>query len=163
VTVFPEKLGGRHLCFHRPMGARFGQQNMWAAESPDLLAWGNHRFVCGCRPGMWDELKVGGGAVPIRTDRGWLSIYHGADRNQRYCLGLLLTDLEKPHRVIARSTKPILAPDEDYEKRGFFGSVVFTCGAVTDPDGKVIIYYGASDEYTCAAETTVDDLLASLD
>lgn len=163
VTVFPEKLGGKYVCFHRPMGTRFGQQNMWAAESPDLLHWGNHRFVCACRPGMWDELKVGGGAVPFRTDKGWLSIYHGADRNQRYCLGLLLTDLEQPHRVIARSNEPLLAPEAEYEKQGFFGNVVFTCGAVPDPHGRVVIYYGASDEFTCAVETTIQELLGTLE
>lgn len=162
VTIFPEKLGRRYLCFHRPMGARFGQQNMWAAQSPDLLHWGRHQFVCECRPGMWDELKVGGGAIPIRTEAGWLHIYHGADRDQKYCLGLLLTDLEQPHRVIARSEKPILSPEADYERKGFFGNVVFTCGAVSEPDGRVLIYYGASDQYTCCAETTIAELLETL-
>lgn len=162
VTIFPEKLAGKYVCFHRPMGSRFGQQNIWSASSPDLLHWGQHQFVAACRPGTWDELKVGGGAVPIRTDRGWLHIYHGADRKQRYCLGLLLTDLKEPHRVLARSVEPILAPEADYERRGFFGNVVFTCGAVPFPDGRIIIYYGASDESTCGAETSVEALLASL-
>ncbi len=162
VTIFPEKLRGRYLCFHRPMGSRFIRDSIWAAESPDMLHWGRHQFVAGPREGMWDELKVGGGAVPIRTDRGWLSIYHGADRNQRYCLGLLLTELEEPCRVIARSTEPILAPEADYEKKGFFGNVVFTCGAVPYADGRVVVYYGSSDEHTSAAETTVDELLGSI-
>lgn len=163
VTILPDKLAGNYRCFHRPMGGRFGQESIWAAESPDLIHWGNHRFVCGPRQGKWDESKVGGGAVPIRTDRGWLSIYHGVDRHDRYCLGLLLTDIERPSRVIARSDQPILEPQTDYEKQGFFGNVVFTCGAIPYSDGRVVIYYGASDQYICAAETTIRDLLHTLD
>lgn len=163
VTIFPERIGGRYLCHHRPMAAMFGRQDIWLAESTDLLHWGNHRFVCACRPGAWDAHKVGGGAVPIRTERGWLSIYHGADESQRYCLGALLTDLEEPDKVLGRSTQPVLAPEADYERAGFFGNVVFSCGAIAQDDGRVIVYYGSSDEHTCAAETTVDDLLAKLD
>jgi len=163
VSLFPEKVGGHYACFHRPMGAAFGQQDIWFASSPDLLHWGEHRFVCGCRPGQWDSLKVGAGAVPIKTESGWLAIYHGADHRHRYCLGCLLTDLEEPHRVIARSNEPILAPQMDYEREGFFGDVVFTCGALVETDGRVVIYYGSSDEHTCAAETTVQELLATLE
>jgi len=163
VVVFPDKLGGRYLCLHRPMGGQFGGDSIWAAESPDLIHWGKHQFVGGPRPGKWDEKKVGGGAVPIRTDRGWLIIYHGVDRRERYCLGLLLTDLEKPSRVIARSVQPILEPQADYEKHGFFGNVVFTCGALPDADGRVVVYYGASDQCVCAAETTLRELLHTLD
>lgn len=162
VTIFPEKVNGRYVCHHRPMAAMFGRQDIWYAESDDLVRWGGHRRVCGRRPGRWDALKVGGGAVPIRTDRGWLSIYHGADESQRYCLGVLLTDLDEPWRVLGRSRDPILSPEADYEREGFFGNVVFSCGAVAEPGGRVIIYYGASDEHTCAAETTIQDLLASI-
>jgi predicted GH43/DUF377 family glycosyl hydrolase len=162
VTLFPEEIGGHYACFHRPMGRAFGRQDVWFASSPDLIHWGRHRFVCSTRPGMWDSFKVGAGAIPIKTDRGWLTMYHGADQHQRYCLGCLLTDLEQPYRLIARSADPILAPEAEYERKGFCSDVVFTCGAVAEPDGRVIIYYGSSDEYTCGAETTVGDLLATL-
>jgi predicted GH43/DUF377 family glycosyl hydrolase len=124
--------------------------------------WGEHRYVTGPRAGRWDGWKVGGGAVPIRTDRGWLSIYHAADENQRYCLGAMLTDLDQPETVIGCSDDPILQPEAPYETQGFFGNVVFTCGAVHESDGRIIIYYGAADECIAAAETTVDDLLACI-
>jgi predicted GH43/DUF377 family glycosyl hydrolase len=101
--------------------------------------------------------------VPIKTDRGWLSIYHGADEDQRYCLGALLTALDDPARVLARSEQPILVPETYYETKGFFGNVVFSCGAVVEANGRVVVYYGASDEHTCAAETTIDELLKSLE
>ena len=89
-----------------------------------------------------------------------MEIYHGADDAQRYSLGIILTDLDRPEKVLARSTKPFLEPEAEYERTGFFGDVIFTCGAIGDSDGRIIIYYGAADEYTCAAETTVGDLLA---
>lgn len=162
VTIFPARVNGQYVCHHRPVTSGFGGPDIWLARSPDLIHWGRHVRVVGPRPGMWDSLKIGGGAVPIKTPQGWLSIYHGTDVNQRYALGLLLTDLENPARVIARSAEPILQPQADYETQGFFGHVVFTCGAVAEPDGQVLIYYGAADECMAGARTEVDALLATL-
>ncbi|MHC4441676.1 MAG: glycoside hydrolase family 130 protein [Planctomycetota bacterium] len=159
VTVFPEKIGGRYFCYHRPVAKAMERADIWLAYSDDLVHWGNHSYVCGTRPGMWDSLKTGGGAVPIKTKQGWLSIYHGADDDQRYSLGIILADLEDPGKILARSKNPLLEPKTEYEKTGFFGQVIFTCGAIAESDGRVIIYYGAADEYTCAAETTIDYLL----
>jgi predicted GH43/DUF377 family glycosyl hydrolase len=162
VTIFPEKVGGLFVCYHRPVSGMFGRADMWLATSPDLLRWGDHKFVAGTRPGMWDCWRIGGGAVPFKTPRGWLEIYHGVDATQRYCLAAMLADADQPERIIARSPAPILAPDAPYEREGFFGNVVFTCGAVAEQDGRVIVYYGAADQCIAAAETTVDDLLAGL-
>jgi predicted GH43/DUF377 family glycosyl hydrolase len=162
VTIFPEKVGGLYVCYHRPVSGMFGRADMWLATSPDLLRWGDHKFVAGTRPGMWDCWRIGGGAVPFKTPRGWLEIYHGVDATQRYCLAAMLADADQPERIIARSPAPILAPDAPYEREGFFGNVVFTCGAVAEQDGRVIVYYGAADQCIAAAETTVDDLLAGL-
>lgn len=162
VTIFPEKINGQYVCYHRPVTSGMGRPGIWLARSPDLLHWGQHVHICGPREGFWDGWKIGGGAVPIKTNRGWLAIYHGADETQRYALGLLLTDLDQPDKIIARSKEPLLAPEAPYEVEGFFGNVVFTCGAVETPDDKVIIYYGAADECLAAAETTIDDMLATL-
>lgn len=162
VTIFPEKVGGLYVCYHRPVSGMFGRADMWLATSPDLLRWGDHRYVAGTRPGMWDCWRIGGGAVPFKTPKGWLEIYHGVDAAQRYCLAAMLADAERPERIIGRSPTPILSPDAPYEREGFFGNVVFTCGAVADPDGRVLIYYGAADQCIAAAETTVEDLLAGL-
>ena len=100
--------------------------------------------------------------MPIKTSRGWLEIYHGADENERYSLGVMLADLERPEQMIARSARPILAPEAPYEREGFFGNVVFTCGALAEPDGRVIIYYGAADVCIAGAETTISELLEAL-
>jgi len=82
---------------------------MWAAYSPDLVHWGKHARVMSRRPGLWDAGRIGGGAVPIRTERGWLAIYHGADEQQRYALGAVLCNLARPEVVIARSAEPLFA------------------------------------------------------
>jgi len=162
VTIFPRSLHGRFVCYHRPTAGGFGRPSIWLASSPDLLHWGGHRWVCGPRTGLWDGRKIGAGAVPIETRRGWLEIYHGVDETERYALGLLLTDRDAPDRVLARSQVPVLEPEADYEREGFFSRVVFTCGALVESEGKVLIYYGAADQYIAGAEVGLDDLLATL-
>jgi len=161
VTIFPQRVNGRHICHHRPVGHHIGAFDMWAAYSPDLQHWGEHARVMGRRPGCWDSGRIGGGAVPIRTERGWLAIYHGADESQRYSLGAILCDLERPELVLARSAQPLLTPEAPYEVEGFFSNVVFTCGAILQGD-TLSIYYGAADEFVCGASLSLDELLDTL-
>jgi predicted GH43/DUF377 family glycosyl hydrolase len=160
-AIFEEKINGMYYALHRPSSPEIGGNYIWIAESPDLLHWGAHRCIARTRPGMWDCQRIGAGAAPIRTDAGWLSIYHGADENSRYCLGALLLDLDEPWKVIARSDRPIMEPIAEYEKIGFFGNVVFTNGHVVDGDC-VTIYYGASDSVICGARLSISDILKSL-
>lgn len=162
VTIFPEKISGKYHALHRPSTSEFGQPEMWIAESPDLLAWGNHRRLMGVREDSWDSGRIGGGAVPFRVEQGWLEIYHGATKDHQYCLGAVLLDGHEPSRVLARSNEPILAPEADYELAGFFGNVVFTCGVILD-DGKVKVYYGASDTCMAYAEVSLGSIMRSLE
>ncbi len=160
-ALFEEKIGGKYYALHRPSSPLLGGNFIWIAESPDLRHWGNHRCVARSLPGKWDGARVGAGAAPIRTPEGWLDIYHGATAEHRYCLGLLLLDLEEPWRVVARSEQPIMEPRADYERAGFFGEVVFTNGHVVRGD-IVTVYYGASDSVICGAVFSLSDLLESL-
>jgi predicted GH43/DUF377 family glycosyl hydrolase len=160
-AVFEEKVGGQYVCLHRPSGVIVGGHFIWMATSPDLRHWGGHACVARTRPAEWDSARVGGGAAPIRTPRGWLAIYHGADAASRYCLGGLLLDLSEPWKVLARSAAPIMEPLRDYEQKGFFGQVVFTNGHLVDGD-RVTIYYGGSDKVICGAEFSLAEILASL-
>lgn len=157
-ALFSERIHGDYVALHRPAG---NVLNIWIAFSPDARHWGRHACICRTRPGMWDEQRVGGGASPIRTREGWLQIYHGADNNQRYCLGALLLDLDDPSIVLARSEEPIMEPIAPYEQEGFFGNVVFTNGHVVDGD-TITLYYGASDQYVCGAKMSIAEILASL-
>lgn len=157
-AIFPERVGGVYCALHRPSG---WSNDIWVASSPDGIHWGDHRRVIGPRPDAWDSERVGAGAQPIRTDTGWLEIYHGADHASRYCLGALLLDTEDPSRVLARSTQPIMEPTATYETKGFFGNVVFTNGHIVDGD-RVTVYYGASDNYVCGATFSIQAILKSL-
>ncbi|WP_342476607.1 glycoside hydrolase family 130 protein [Paenibacillus sp. FSL H7-0350] len=161
VMIFPETIGGKYYALHRPVPKSFGAPEMWIAESPDLDHWGNHRFLMGLGEQGWDSARMGGGAVPIRTPQGWLALYHGADSSHRYCMGAVLLDLEDPSRVIARSRVPVLEPEASYEVNGFFGKVVFSCGALL-LDQTVRMYYGAADEVMAVADIPLQDILDTL-
>ena len=170
VTIFPEEISGRWMALHRPMPAGIGSTSMWLASSPDLRAWGDHRVVAEPRVGMWDDVKIGGGAVPFRVRApralggrdAWLAIYHGVTGSPHtYALGALLLDGDEPWRVLGRSSEPILHPEAPYERSGFFAQVVFTCGAIADGDA-VRVYYGAADGVTAMAELSLDEILRGL-
>lgn len=120
--------------------------SVWIAESPDLLCW--------------DETRIGASCVPIKLEQGWLKLYHDADRNNRYCLGAALLDVDQPWRVIAH-TLPLMEPETSCEKDGFFGNVIFSCGALYE-QGKVRIYYGAADTSMCYAEVDMAELTTPL-
>jgi predicted GH43/DUF377 family glycosyl hydrolase len=160
-ALFEEQIGGKYYALHRPSSPELGGNYIWLAESNDLLHWGNHRCLAHSRPGFWDSARVGAGASPIRTEAGWLEIYHGATKENRYCLGALLLDLDEPWRVLARSQTPIMEPEASYEREGFFGQVIFTNGHVVDGD-RITIYYGAADSVICAADLSIQRILASL-
>ncbi len=160
-AIFSEKINNTYYALHRPSSTQLGGNFIWIAESPDLLHWGNHKCLAFTRPGRWDSARIGAGASPIRTDKGWLEIYHGANDNHRYCLGALLLDLNDPSIVLARSEEPIMEPSTDYELKGFFGNVVFTNGHLVDGD-TVRLYYGASDEVICGAEFSIQEILNTL-
>ncbi|MEP6759579.1 MAG: glycosyltransferase [Actinomycetota bacterium] len=163
VILFPEKVGGKYLAFTRPMPGSFGRVlGLWLAESEDLIHWGRHRPIAGPRHGMWDEMRIGASLVPIRTDEGWLEIYHGADRMNRYGMGALLLDTGDPAKVLARSTRPLMVPEHSYEHDGFLHDVVFPSGHIDLGDGHIRVYYGAADTTVCAADMALDDVFATL-
>jgi predicted GH43/DUF377 family glycosyl hydrolase len=160
-ALFEEKIGGKYYILHRPSSPNIGGNYIWIAQSPDMEHWGHHSCIATTRKGYWDSARVGAGASPIKTDAGWLEIYHGANEAHRYCLGALLLDLKDPSKVLARSEDPIMEPIAEYEKTGFFGNVVFTNGHLVDGD-KIILYYGASDEVICAGTLSIKEILKTL-
>ena len=160
-AIFEEKINGSYYALHRPSSPELGGNYIWLAESPDAVHWGNHKCIAKTRAGKFDSKRLGAGAAPIKTDKGWLEIYHGATDKNRYCLGAVLLDLNDPSLVIARSEAPIMEPIAEYEKTGFFGNVVFTNGHIVDGDD-IAIYYGASDEHVCVANFSIFEILKTL-
>lgn len=167
--LFPEKIDGKYVIYHRI------EPSIWIAYSDELtFPWprNGHKIIMGPRSGMmWDSLKIGAGAQPIKTRYGWLLIYHGVDQDMVYRLGVMLADLKDPGRILYRSPNPTLSPETQYEVGSkndeyWVPNVVFTCGAVPaehkailDVDDEILVYYGASDTYICLATGTVGDMI----
>ncbi|MDP6046818.1 MAG: glycosidase, partial [Phycisphaerae bacterium] len=161
VVIFPRKIGGKYVCRHRPYSNEFNDPCIWTATSPDLLAWGSHEMTLAPIPGSYASDRVGCGGVPIETPDGWLEIFHGADRDGRYCLGAMLSDLDNPHIVLSHSSRPVFEPEAPYELHGVFSSCVFTNGLIVDDDGVLTVYYGAADRVCAGAMGTVEQMVAA--
>lgn len=168
-VLFPEKIGDMYALLSRPSDTghtAFG--DIFVSFSKDMEFWGHHRHIMGPIQGdesAWQSTKVGPGPIPIKTEEGWLLIYHGVITTCNgfvYRMGVALLDLEKPWEVLARAKEYILAPHEYYECVGDVPNVTFPCAALTDADtGRITIYYGCADTVTGMAFTTVDELLAA--
>lgn len=109
----------------------------------------------------WEGNKIGGSTPPLKTDQGWLLLYHGVDDKKVYRCGAALLDLKNPSVLIARLPYPILEPTEDYELFGDVNNVVFPEGAFIH-NGQLNVYYGAADKYIAAAKININELLAEL-
>lgn len=163
VCIFPEKINGKYVAYHRPVPKAFGNPDIWTAVSDNLRYWGEHTHFLGVSENdNWDNGRIGGGAPSFKTDKGWVHIYHASDKNHRYCLGAFLTPLDNPNKIIARTKNPLLAPEEEYEVNGFFGNVVFTCGVTINNDN-VNIYYGAADDKVCLFKCTIQEIMELMD
>ena len=107
------------------------------------------------------ECKNGAGAVPIKTEKGWIHIAHGVRNTAaglRYVLYLFVTSLDDPSKVIAAPSGTFMVP-LGVERVGDVSNVLFTNGAVVNENGEVFIYYASSDTRTHVATTTIDRLL----
>ncbi len=107
------------------------------------------------------EAKNGAGAVPIKTEKGWLHIAHGVRNTAaglRYVIYVFATDLEDPSKVIAEPSGFYLAPKGE-ERVGDVSNVAFTNGAITRANGEIYIYYASSDTRLHVASTTLDRLI----
>jgi predicted GH43/DUF377 family glycosyl hydrolase len=160
-VIFPRKFGGRYARLDRPH-SEMSPWSIWISYSPDLVHWGDSRLLIKPLPYHWDEMKIGPGATPIETERGWLNIFHGVFRTMDgavYRLGAALHALEDPSRVLGVADEWILQPEDPWEVTGYVHNVVFTCGAIAEDSGELKIYYGAADTVLCLATAQVEDLV----
>lgn len=182
VILFPEKVAGRFAVLRRPLqlvGPKYGTEHpgIWIAFSDDLHAWSDPVLIAKPRF-AWEDNRIGGSTPPIRTDRGWLVLYHGVETVRRYAgntpttgpapdrvcyrLGAMLLDLHDPTRVLARCPEPIMEPEEYYEKVGLYiPNVIFPTGAVVK-DGLLYLYYGVCDTAIALATVPVEELVRHL-
>ncbi|NLA48389.1 MAG: glycosidase [Bacteroidales bacterium] len=161
VVIFPAKFKGLYARLDRPH-SDISPRSIWISYSPDLRYWGDSELIMKPVQYHWDEMKIGPGATPIETSRGWLNIYHGVFPTMAgsvYRLGVALHDLDNPARIIAVGDEWILQPEETYEITGYVPNVVFSCGAIPEPDGSVKIYWGAADTVMCVGTAGIDELV----
>ncbi len=172
-ALYPDKFEGKYAIYHRI------DPNMWLSYLDDLSCpWPRtgYKIVVGPRSSMmWDGVKIGAGAQPLKTTLGWLNIYHGVDYQRCYRLGVLFMDLKDPSKVLYQSPNPILEPEQDFEigegRGGDFWvpRVVFSCGAVPrldkqiiEPDDEILVYYGAADTAIGVAVGRLNELVPIL-
>ena len=180
MALFPQKFDGKFVRLERPMpiyGTSWrskGTFDIWLSESPDLVYWGNSKLVLSCEEVPFCNDKIGPGAPPVKTDEGWLTIFHSViyDENcgkngwedewkKKYYVGIMLLDKDDPSKVIGMSKEPLLAPELDFEvSGGFRDEALFPCAMILDDNNEVKIYYSAGDKVVCLATADVHDLIA---
>ncbi len=161
VVLFPQVFDGRYARLDRPHST-IAPWSIWISWSPDLVHWGESEPLIQPIPYHWDEMKIGPGATPIKTPAGWINIYHGVFQTMAgavYRLGVALHALDSPAHVLGVADDWILSPEDAWEVTGYVPNVVFTCGAVAEDDGTLILYWGGADSVLCAGTVKVEDLV----
>ncbi len=161
-ALFPEKIDDLYVRFDRPFGNEMNPCFMWVSYSPDLIFWGKSKPLTYKGKAFHDGHKMGAGAVPIKTEKGWLEIYHTVSVTCNgfiYRLKAMLLDLEDPSKIIGFTKDFILWPEYDYEMKGRVMNVVFTCNAIPEDDGTLKIYYGAADTNIGLATGNINEII----
>ncbi len=173
MTLFPSKIDGKYAAIltvntDNPP-SRIGiaifdrEDQIWSQEYWEnwYLSLDNHSIHLERSPS--DHLEIG--APPIKTKYGWLLIY---SHIQRYFsppaifgIEAVLLDLKDPRKIIAKTNKPLIIPEEEYERYGHVANIVFPTGALVK-GGKLSIYYGAADTVAAVATLRLADLVKDL-
>lgn len=159
--LFPEKIDGHYVMIDRPSGGGRRKGSIWITYSPDMIYWGKAKAILTPEPG-WGPSKLGVSTPPIKTDHGWLTLYHGVRETasgRLYRIGAMMLDLDDPSQINGYTQYFIFGPEELYERTGDVPNVVFPCGLVMEPDNSIKMYYGAADTCIAVAEAKLEDIL----
>ncbi|MDA3938299.1 MAG: glycosidase [Spirochaetia bacterium] len=152
-SLFPEKINGRFCMFHRR------DPDIWIVYSDNLKSWTDHtRIMEPVLSSKWESKKIGIAGPPIKTNDGWLLIYHGVSHNSVYTLGIALLDLSDPSKVLFRQSEPLLEPELQWEKEGCVPNVVFSCGQI-ETRGSLFVYYAGADTVIGVAKIDKKDII----
>lgn len=183
VVLFPELIKGKYVAFDRPEGNfEFSVPHVWIAYSKNLLHWGELKAIR-FAPKNQNLLRTGAGPPPIKTNKGWLQLYHAvrtvgvaehikikikrmfnAEIEQgpiAYEVYAVLLDLNNPAKVIARSKNPILTPSKKYEISFEGKRVIFPTGFLQDKND-LLLYCGVGDEFICVKKIALKDIIKIL-
>jgi len=167
VVIFPEKIRGRYVALDRPeSNFQFSSPHIWIAYSKDLQSWGKLKSMEIPKKRSKFYWRMGAGCPPIKTERGWLLIYHTVNSNNGvyvYSGSAALLDLKNPTKILYKS-KPILIPKNKYELKLYQKKrIVFPTGIVLDKNKKdLLIYYGGGDVVTAVRKIPFKKIMNSL-
>lgn len=158
--LFPDTFDGKFAFLHREGGRGIMIDYVDNLEFNEKHLEGEICFVIGSS--SWENSKMGIAAPPLKTDKGWLLLYHGVSKtDQNYRVGAMLLKLNDPRIVLGRTHFPILEPETDYEKYGEVSNVVFPCGAVIK-NNELLVYYGGADKVIGVASGNINQILDAL-
>ena len=176
MMISPAKVNGLYMRLERPSNQWRDPFHIWYSLSPDMRYWGDSELLLGCEDVPFASAKIGAGAPPLKTDKGYLLIFHAVEEDEslrvkvigdrtwpkRYTAGAALFDLDDPTKLIAITKEPLLVAEAPYETGDptlWVENTIFPCGAVLEDDQQTLrIYYGAGDANTNLATTTLDEL-----
>jgi predicted GH43/DUF377 family glycosyl hydrolase len=152
--LFPRKINGRFA-----MIGRQDNENLHLIYSDDLYTWeGGTPIVKPEFP--WEFVQIGNCGSPIELDEGWLLLTHGVGPVRKYSIGAVLLDKADPSKVLARSSQPLVRP-EQAERSGYVPNVVYTCGGMRHGE-QIILPYAISDTFSNFATIRISALMKAL-
>ncbi|MCS7125949.1 MAG: hypothetical protein NZ929_03460 [Aigarchaeota archaeon] len=157
-VIFPEKINGRYAILHSiSPRIRVTYLDSLSFSNGERI---NSYYIPNSNGNGWEAVVKSPGPPPIKTDEGWLLLYHGLSKKEpwKYKIGMMLLDLDNPEKILAVSRYPVIEPDQAYENTGFKPGVVYTNGAIVK-DGELIVYYGSADTYVSVAHAPLDEIL----
>lgn len=168
-AFFPEKINGKIVFLFKDRKNSVIKITLFDGDVFNMANWQKHwdnhkseeNILISQRENTWEDYGVEVGAPPVKTDRGWLLIYSAISKDKKWTIGAVLLDLKDPRKVIARSKKPLLEAEMDYEKNGDIPDVVFPEGALVKED-QLFVYYGAADKRCCLATIELKDVVDEL-
>jgi predicted GH43/DUF377 family glycosyl hydrolase len=155
MALFPRRIDGKYT-----MVARQDNENLHLVQSEDLLHWDSGRPLMSPKY-PWEFVQIGNCGSPIELDEGWLMFTHGVGPVRRYAIGAVLLDRDDPGRVLARSRRPIIQPEEN-GREGYVPNVVYSCGALKHA-GMIVLPFAVSDTFCNFATINTADLLETLE
>ena len=160
-VLFPEKVNGKFVKIDRPY--RDGPNpSMWITYSDDMLEWGEPTLLYKVGGERWESERIGAGCPPLKTDEGWLLLYHGVSlEDHKYRIGFMLLDGNDPMKILAKTKDFVMEPEFEYESSEMYPGCVFPTGWV-NKDGVLYIYYGCGDKHISLATSSVEEILEEL-
>ncbi|MDQ7826955.1 MAG: glycoside hydrolase family 130 protein [Candidatus Eremiobacteraeota bacterium] len=154
MALFPRKINGKYTIISRQDG-----ENLFIMQSDNLHFW-DEKELLKVPEETWELLLVGNCGSPIETEHGWILLTHGVGPMRKYCIGVVLLDLDDPSKIIGRLRDPLIFPRED-EREGYVPNVVYTCGALIH-NGELIIPYAVSDTSSGIATVKLENLIQGM-